>query len=246
MSESPAVLNTIAVSHFCENARWTLDYKRVPYAEVAWAPLFHIARTWRMKRTYTPILRIDGKVIQESASICEYLEERFPDPELIPAGHRDEVLCAADEARSIGPHVRRVAYHAVGQEPHLLERSWAINLGGVEAAAQKLVFPLSRRMAFKAMRIDAKGAQRSEVIVRQFLADRDGLFSGDRRYLVADRFTLADLTLAAMLSPLARPEEHPIYPRTDLGAASEAVVESFQGYALLDWVRGCYARYRRR
>jgi len=53
LNESTAVLNTFAVSHFCESARWTLDYKGIEYAEESWAPLLHVTRTWRMKRTYT-------------------------------------------------------------------------------------------------------------------------------------------------------------------------------------------------
>ena len=103
-----------------EKARWTLDYKGVHYKEVSWAPLLHMLRTWHLKRTYTPILRTDGEVLQESATICGYIEERFPNPVLIPTLHREEVLQAADEARSIGPHVRRIAYHAIGQTPELL------------------------------------------------------------------------------------------------------------------------------
>ncbi|HET6418143.1 MAG TPA: glutathione S-transferase family protein [Polyangiales bacterium] len=246
MNESAAILNTFAVSHFCESARWTLDYKGVDYSEESWAPLLHVTRTWRMKRTYTPILRIDGEVLQESAAICEYIEERFPEPNLIPKEHRDDVLRLADEARSIGPHVRRMAYHAIGQSPEQLEQAWALNLPSREAKIQQLVFPLTRRMAFKAMKIDEAHAKKSEQFVREYLADRDTWFATGRKYLVGERFTLADLTLAAMLSPLARPTEHPFYPRMDLGAASEALIESFRGYRLLDWVRRCYAEHRAR
>lgn len=245
-TEEGAVLNTFAVSHFCENARWTLDYKGVPYSEESWAPLLHMLRTWRLKRTYTPVLRIDGKVLQESAAICEYLEERFPEPSLIPEEHREEVLRVANEARSMGPHVRRLAYHAIGQDPTLLEQAWALNVPRREAQAQRLVFPLTRRMAFKAMKIDEAGAKRSEEVVRAFLSDRDTWFGSGRKYLVGEKFTLADLTVAAMLSPIARPEQHPFYPRTEMGAAADALVESFRGYRMLDWVRDCYAEHRTR
>jgi len=47
-----------------------------------------------------------------------------------------------------------------------------------------------------------------------------------------------------MLSPLARPAEHPFYPSMDLGAASEALIESFRDYRLIDWVRRSYAEHR--
>ncbi|MGB8331430.1 MAG: glutathione S-transferase family protein [Polyangiales bacterium] len=244
MTEAPIILNTFALSHFCENARWALDYKRVPYIEQSWAPMLHMVRTWRLKRTYTPVLRVDGKLIQESAAICEYLEQRFPEPVLIPAQQRDAVLHAADEARSIGPHVRRLAYFSLGQDLKLLERAWALNVGAAEARIHKLVFPLSRRMVFKALQVNSQAADKSEGLVRDFLAQRDRSSNGGRQYLVGDTFTLADLTMASILSPLARPAEHPFYPQISLGTASEDLIESFRGYRLLSWVRDCYARHR--
>jgi glutathione S-transferase len=244
LNESPAVLNTFALSHFCESARWTLDYKGVHYKEVSWAPLLHMLRTWHLKRTYTPILRTDGEVLQESATICGYIEERFPNPVLIPTQHREEVLQAADEARSIGPHVRRIAYHAIGQTPELLEQAWSLNVGPGEVRLQRILFPLSRRMVFKGLAIDERGAKKSERYVREYLSDRDAWFKGARKYLVGERFTLADLTLAAMLSPLVRPAQHPFYPRMELGPAAAALIESFRGYRLLDWVRDCYSKHR--
>jgi glutathione S-transferase len=39
-------------------------------------------------------------VVQESAEMCGYLEQRFPERPLIPVQHREEVLRVADEARS--------------------------------------------------------------------------------------------------------------------------------------------------
>lgn len=119
-----------------------------------------------------------------------------------------------------------------------------LNVGATEARIHKLVFPLSRRMAFKALRVTRQAAEESDGLVREFLAQRDRSFSGGRQYLVGDTFTLADLTTASMLSQLARPAEHPFYPRMSLGAASEEVTESFRSFAMVSWVRDCYARHR--
>lgn len=244
MTDTPIILHTFALSHFCENARWALDYKGVPYTEHSWAPMLHMFRTWRLKRTYTPVLRIDGKVIQESAEICQYVEQRFPTPSLIPAEHREAVLRTCEEARSIGPQVRRIAYFAIGQELPRLKRAWSLNVSPVEARLHTMVFPLSRRMVFKALRVNEEAAKESEAVVRAFLAEHDKRLDGRGRYLVGDAFTLADLTMASMLSPLARPPEHPYYPRMVPGDAGEALIDSFRGYRMLQWVRDCYARHR--
>ncbi|MGB3049584.1 MAG: glutathione S-transferase family protein [Polyangiales bacterium] len=244
MSKAPIILSTFALSHFCENARWALDYKGVSYTEESWAPVLHFFRTWHLQKTHTPVLRIDGKVIQESAEICEYLEKRFPERSLIPVQLREEVLGVAQEARSIGPHVRRLAYWAIGQELELLEQAWALNVGPAEARIQQLVFPLSRRMAFKGMQVSEQATKESEALVRDFLDARNAQFVERDGYLVGDRFTLADLTMASILSPLARPQEHPFYARMAMGKAAEALLESFRSDLMIAWVKDCYARHR--
>ncbi len=246
MSNSPAILNTFALSHFCENARWALDYKSVWYREQSWAPMLHMLRTWRLNKTYTPVLHIDGRAIQESADICAYLEEHFPEPVLVPAEHREEVLEVADEARSLGPHVRRMAYLALGDDLELLKKAWALNVSPAEARIHGLVFPASRRLAFKALRVTPEETARSEKIVRDFLEERDASFRDPNRYLVGDTFTLADLTMASILSPLARPAEHPFYPRMAFGKRGDGWVEQMRSYRMVAWVHCCYEQHRRR
>jgi hypothetical protein len=54
-------LNTFALSHFCENARWALDYKRFSYAEESWAPMLHMLRTWRLKKTTRRFSALTGE-----------------------------------------------------------------------------------------------------------------------------------------------------------------------------------------
>ncbi len=246
MTDAPTILHTFALSHFCENARWALDFKRVAYREESWAPMLHLLRTWRLNKTYTPVLHIDGRTIQESAEICAHLEERLPQPVLVPAEHRKEVIRVADEARSLGPHVRRMVYLAIGEDPTLLEKAWALNVSTTEARIQKLVFPASRRLVFKALGVNPVATAQSEKIVRGFLEQRDASFRDRSRFLVGDTFTLADLTMASILSPLARPAEHPFYPRMAYGKTMDAWLEQWRGYHMIEWVRGCYAQHRRR
>jgi len=105
---------------------------------------------------------------------------------------------------------------------------------------------VSRRLAFKALRVNREAAAESEGIVRAFLEERDASFRDPTRSLVGDRFTLADLTMASMLSPLARPAEHPFCPRMAYGEAGAAALGAMQGYRMIEWVRNCYAQYRAR
>jgi glutathione S-transferase len=138
-----------------------------------------------------------------------------------------------------------MAYLAIGADLELLKKAWALNVRPAEARMHSLVFPASRRLAFKALRVNPEATAVSEKIVCDFLEKRDALFRDPTRFLVGDTFTLADLTMASMLSPLARPAEHPFYPRMAYGKAGDAWVEKMRGYRMIDWVRGCYARHRR-
>jgi len=67
-------------------------------------------------QTKTPVLVMDGAVIPNSADIIKALEERFPEPRLIPVN-------AAERARAleiqrwldddIGPRIRRVLLNSM-------------------------------------------------------------------------------------------------------------------------------------
>jgi glutathione S-transferase len=63
-------------------------------------------------------------------------------------------------------------------------------------------------------------------------------------YLVGDRFTVADLTVAALVSPVVAPEGFP-YPQPQrehplLAPLRDALAEG----GLVDWAREMYARHR--
>ena len=62
---------------------------------------------------------------------------------------------------------------------------------------------------------------------------------GPSGYLAGPRFTVADLTAAALLFPLARPAElqydYPEPPRSQL-------IESLAGHPGVDWIREIYRR----
>ena len=64
---------------------------------------------------------------------------------------------------------------------------------------------------------------------------------GSSGYLAGSRFTVADLTAAALLFPLARPAElqydYPEPPRSQL-------IESLAGHPGVDWIREIYRRQR--
>jgi len=75
------------LSPFCRKVRLSLAEKKIECELVE-------ERYWEQDPDFmrrnpagkVPILKIDGKILTESAAICEYLEELHPEPSLMPKG----------------------------------------------------------------------------------------------------------------------------------------------------------------
>ena len=102
-------------------------------------------------------------------------------------------------------------------------------------------FPLARAGLSARYRIDEERTERSLQALRDGLARIESELQPSG-YLVGDAFSVADLTAAALYSPLLRPPQFPYHlgePPPSLAAA----VASLEGPAT-DWIREMYARHR--
>ena len=67
---------------------------------------------------------------------------------------------------------------------------------------------------------------------------------GESGYLVGDRFSVADLTAASLLYPLAQPSEYPYPFPPEASKAIARVLAPFDGSRAQAWVREIYQRHR--
>lgn len=200
------VLHVIPFSHFNEKAMWVLDLKGIPYDL---KPLLNptdrseIKRVTGGKSLTTPVLiEPDGRVLADSTDIALRAEELRPDPVLIPAEEplRSECLLLEDWAdEALGIHTRRWLFgHLLLRDP---ERGKGFLLGGRPAWQRPLLWPLARRKLSQAFQLSPRTVAASEALLRrELLLLRDRLAS--RRWLVGERPSLADLSVAALLGPL--------------------------------------------
>ena len=203
-------LITIPFSHFCEKARWALDRAGVAYEEDGHLPLFHYLANVRVgaKRT-VPVLVVDKKtIVRDSTDIVAWADAQKPGCLIPLAGAEDALAIEDDFDKHLGPAARRWAYF------YLLPKRDAdelITFGvpGWEKAMLKITRPLAVRFLKRGLKIDAAGAARSKLKIDSVFSRVSDVVRDGRRFLAGDRFTVADLTFAALAAPVLLPPEHP-------------------------------------
>jgi len=234
-------------SHFNEKARWALDFKHVPHIRHSLIPGFHVPVVKRMTgKTHVPVLKLNGTAISDSSRIIEALERAYPEPALYP-GDADERRRALELEEyydeELGPFIRRWVFHVILPYPEFLRALFVSHAGPVAQLAQRAMSPIIGRVMRRQMDINPASA---EIARAKTMAAMDRLVSEVRPsgYLVGDRFTVADLTAAALLSPLVRPPEFPYKAAGPLPEPIAKIRESLSTHPAFRWTLQTYRQHR--
>ena len=206
----PAILITIPLSHYCEKARWALDRVALPYREEPHAPLLHRLATKRNERGTVPVLVHGSSRFSDSTDILKHADAVCGGDLLYP---RDAELRRAVDAleerfdTELGPNTRRWAYAQALPQTKSIRSLWARGVPPLEASVVSVITPLVRRLVRMGYKITLENAQRSLERVRGVFRQVDELLSDGRRFMVGERFTAADLTFAALATPVLLPVE---------------------------------------
>jgi len=203
----PATLITIRFSHYCEKARWALDRCGIEYREDGHLPLFHYLAVRRVgaKRT-VPVVVDENLLLTDSSDIVAWADARKPGT-LLPTDPtaRAQALALEDDLdRQLGPATRRWAYDYMLPRKdldHLIVEGsprW-------QAIALQWSRPVAVKVLRRSLRVDAAGVERSRQKIEDAFARIGELLADGRRYLVGNRFTIADLTFAALAAPVVLP-----------------------------------------
>lgn len=203
-------LITIPPSHFCEKARWALEWHEVPYVEQCHPPMLHYRATRKAGgRRTAPVLVTDMGVYPDSTDILKFLDQRAKNGQRLYPEDTDQ-LRQVDELEELfdeklGPHTRRVAYHHLLPHKRLTLDAVLHKATGVDRALFRSSFPLMRFLLRRGLRITPESASRSLDRVRDVFDTVEKRLAEGRRFLVGERFTAADLTFAALASPVLLP-----------------------------------------
>ena len=201
-------LHQFQVSPFCDKIRRILHWKGIDY-RIQEVPL---ARAPAIRRINPigklPCLEHDGTFVADSTDIAHYLEEKFPEPPILPKDPVQRALCHvlddwADE--SLYFYEMRLRFTL----PHNARR-WIPELvhadsGILKALAPHVIPGMLRRLTRK-QGVGRKSVQQVLEDVQRHVDALAGLL-GDREWLVGEALSLADLSVFAQIRCIRGAEE---------------------------------------
>jgi len=189
-------------SPFCLKIRALLDYKRLEYERIniLGGALVTVRRRGRIGKV--PALEADGELICDSTDIAYAVEERAPEPPVIPRDGRDRALCHAleewaDESlyflglyfQWVDPAGKEMVPRAFGRSP----------LG-------RLTYQFFQRRIHAQLRGQGTGRKPREHIERDLARNLDAAeaLTAGGAFLLGDRPHLCDFALMGQLVYLQR------------------------------------------
>ena len=233
------------ISHFCEKVRWALDYKGVDYKLVNLLPGEHVKKLRAIAaKTEVPVIQLDNEVIQGSADIISWLDQRYPETPLTPAGAEEKKQAQEWEAyvdETIGPTIRLYFYHYLLGENALILPILAQGQPLHKRLWFRLIYPRVRSVMRKFMKLDDRTARISLKIMQRSINKLSEHYE-QHEFLVGDTFTRADLAAAALLAPMISPPQYGVDWPEQYPLPLQQTIDTLR--ERLTWVERLYRLYR--
>jgi glutathione S-transferase len=244
--DTPALWH-IPFSHYSEKVRWALDYKGIAHRRRVLGSDYLI-KVWRATgQGKLPVLWLDGRAIADSTRIIAALEEHYPEPPLYPrdTAARQRALALEDDLdETLGPSLRAAfVIPLFRHDPDIALRVLTTGMGSKAYPGLRRVlrvFPWFYRLRHK---ISESNLERDRATVAAAL-DRIEQARQGRAYLVNEAFSVADLTVAALLGPLLQPPEIQYPMQVELPAYLEDYRSMLLRHPAAHWAAGIYRLHR--
>lgn len=249
---SGAALYTIPFSHYCEKARWALEYAGVPFEERGHAPALNRFATMRFGGTTVPLFVRDSLVLADSTDIVALADREATsrDRRLLPdePDALDDALALEDRFdRRMGVASRAWAYTYFLPE---IDRLVPYVTKGIPSIQAALLPPLRGVLATvirKGLRIGPTTRDWARTRIQEDLDFVGARLADGRRFLVGDKLSTADLTFASLSAPALFPEEYggPLPPMRELSAPMADEVKRFRDTEAGAFALRIYRQHRR-
>jgi glutathione S-transferase len=242
------VLWHLEISHYNEKARWALDYKGIPHERKEPMPGLHGVRAMVLTRgaqRRLPVLDLEGRRIGDSTAIIAALEEYRPEPALYPADPAERARALELEDyfdEELAPAVRRFVWHFTLPDPDAVIEALFTKPSPTRERLLRATAPVASRMvrADYSVNDDSAARSRREIVAAMDRVEAELQPSG---YLVGDAFSVADLSAAALFTPLLAPPGRPYAPTTVVPEVLK-LREELSARPGGEWVDEMYARHR--
>jgi glutathione S-transferase len=240
------LLYQFPVSHYCEKARWALDYKSVPYQTKNLLPGLHrLTLRGKVNDTSLPVLRMNGNYIQGSDHIIDFLDQTIPTNMLTPT-HPDqraetehwETFASTELATPLSVF----HYSHMLETPDLLRQRYIQNGPWYGPLYYAVTFNRICQVIRDLYKINQNSAARAHATIEAGLRKLEQNLHS-RTYLVGEQFTRADLSVAALLSPLAMPAQLAANRSSEYPAITEFRAQLVDS-PVIQWVNRIYQTHR--
>ncbi len=246
MTEPPHLFQ-FRVSHYNEKVRWALDYKGWPHVRHTMVPGFHIlGARLRSGQSQLPVLVIGDETLSNSSHILAEIERRQPAPPLYPS-HASDLERAREIERffddEVAPDLRRLFWSTYLDHSADCTRMATDGSSPLARGLFRALLPVMRPLFRSNMGVRKEQIERARSRLGSYF-DRLESEIGPSGYLVGDRFGIADLAAAAVMTAIIRPPQFS-YPLPEPWPA--ALVELRDNVADrrgFSWVLDMYARHR--
>ena len=242
-------LIAIALSHYCEKARWAMDYLDIDYIEENHTPLFHRQYTSRYGGTSVPVLITGDRAFTDSHDILQYSDSISEGHKLYPEDPQLRHQVEAWEKlfdEKLGVATRLYGYYDAIQKPLTVAIAWGIKAPLKEKIQTVLSFPRIPETLRQFYNITPETKDAALEEIREVFAVVNRELNSGGQYLVGDRLSAADITLAALASPILRPPNHPVYSSKLSKVSSEtlSVVEELRATPAGELAMHLYREHR--
>lgn len=248
------VLVVFAISHYCEKARWALDYLGIEHTVKHIAPGAHrkFAENLGAPVTSLPILvlgdQADAKFVQGSSAIISWAEANKPDgtPSLTPATNQQEAMDIEQRLDDVmGVHVRRYYYsEALVDYPQTVRPVFTKDLPLFQKWFVSAAWGTIRKLMIQSMDLGHEQGLQSRRLVETELDWLDSMLVDGRSFYSGDSFSRTDIAAASLLAPLILPEQHPTYSNMELSPKVAASCKEWEERRCLQLTREIYQNYR--
>jgi len=234
-------------SHYCEKARWALDHKSVSYGIKNLLPGLHrLALRGKVKDTSLPVLRMKGDYIQGSDHIIDFLDRTISTNMLTP-GDPGQLAEAKNwetfAANQLATPFSAFYYSIMLESPELFRQRLTQNSPWYASPYYAMTFTRICQRIRELYQINSGSAEIARAKIEAGLKKLE-LHLKDRSYLVGNQFSRADLSVAALLSPVAVPLHPAVTISTISPPALTELRTQFATSPVIQWVRQLYKAHR--